>query len=140
MFKSSSGSAAGDAVCVFIQAERVVRGSVRGEHHRGVRGLHGGGVRDVRPAQRSKRPAQDHQQSPGQGLSAGLLHRRKPWDAAKKPIKAASRRNPIRLKKKNETKQKYFYLILCLMTHHSISYHCRLQAPLTWRLLLSRSL
>lgn len=98
------------------QAERVLRGSVRRKHHGGLRGLHRRCVRDVRAAQRPQRSAQDYQQSPGQGLSAGLLHRCKRWNAAKKAIKAASLRNSIQSKKK----PKHFYLIWFLMTHHSV--------------------
>lgn len=80
------------------QAERLVRGSVWRKHHRRLWGLHGRCVRDVRAAQRPPKPAQDYQQSPGQGLSAGLLHRCKHGNAAKKAIKAASLRNSIQSK------------------------------------------
>ena len=89
------------------QAERLVRGSVWREHHGRVRGLHGRRVGDVRAAQRPRRSAQDYQQSPGQGLSAGLLHRRKRRAAARKALRAASLTNSIPFEKKT----KHFCLI-----------------------------
>lgn len=95
------------------QTERVLRGSVWGKHHGRVRGLHRRRVRDVRAAQRPQRSAQDHQQGPGQGLSAGLFHRCKHWNAAKEPIKAAALRNSIQSRKKKKT------LLFNLVPHDS---------------------
>lgn len=54
----------------------MLRGSFRREHHRGLRGLHGGHCWATRTEKRGSSPLPHHQEGPGERLPPGMLHRR----------------------------------------------------------------
>lgn len=76
-----SGKETGDAWAIaacffmFLKVKRLLWSSLWRFHHWRFRGFYRWSLRDVRAPERSERSLQNHRQSPGERLAAGLLHR-----------------------------------------------------------------